>query len=139
VSGIPWAVGDTLVERTFPPVERLDLIRYAGASGDYNPIHTIDEEATRAGLPGIVQHGMLTMARAGLLFSPHLESGFLREFRLRFVGMVFLGEEVRLAATVTSRDETREEEAYGFEITAHVGQRTVARGSAELVVFRDSG
>lgn len=47
-----WKAGETLDTVTMKPVTRLDLIKYAGASGDYNPIHTIDKEAERAGLPG---------------------------------------------------------------------------------------
>ncbi|MDR2347648.1 MAG: MaoC family dehydratase N-terminal domain-containing protein, partial [Bifidobacteriaceae bacterium] len=50
------------------PVEvlltRADLVRYAGASGDFNPIHWSDEAARKADLPGVIAHGMLTMGRA---------------------------------------------------------------------------
>lgn len=53
----------------FPPqtfqVTRADLVRYAGASGDFNPIHWSDRVATSVGLPGVIAHGMLTMALAG--------------------------------------------------------------------------
>lgn len=50
--------GDRLESITLLPVSRLDLIKYAGASGDFNPIHTIDEAAEKAGLPGMIAHGM---------------------------------------------------------------------------------
>jgi len=46
-------------------VTRADLVRYAGASGDFNPIHWSDRVATSVGLPGVIAHGMLTMALAG--------------------------------------------------------------------------
>jgi acyl dehydratase len=46
-------------------VTRADLVRYAGASGDFNPIHWSDRFATKVGLPGVIAHGMLTMALAG--------------------------------------------------------------------------
>ena len=49
-----WNVGDELERRTLPPVTRLQLIKYAGASGDYNPIHTVDEAAEEAGLDGVI-------------------------------------------------------------------------------------
>ena len=56
---------------TLPPlrlrVTRADLVRYAGASGDFNPIHWSDRVASSAGLPGVIAHGMLTMALAGRL------------------------------------------------------------------------
>ncbi len=51
-------------ERVFP-VTRADLVRYAGASGDFNPIHWSDRIATKVGLPGVIAHGMFTMALVG--------------------------------------------------------------------------
>ncbi|MGZ5416448.1 MAG: MaoC family dehydratase [Nocardioides sp.] len=55
--------GDTLPEQTFT-VTRADLVRYAGASGDFNPIHWSDRVATSVGLPGVIAHGMYTLALA---------------------------------------------------------------------------
>jgi acyl dehydratase len=55
--------GEALEPQTFR-VTRADLIRYAGASGDFNPIHWSDRVATGVGLPGVIAHGMLTMALA---------------------------------------------------------------------------
>jgi acyl dehydratase len=57
-------VGARLPVRTFR-VTRADLIRYAGASGDFNPIHWSDRTAAKVGLPGVIAHGMLTMALVG--------------------------------------------------------------------------
>jgi acyl dehydratase len=57
-------IGAQLPARTFR-VTRADLVRYAGASGDFNPIHWSDRVATEVGLPGVIAHGMLTMALAG--------------------------------------------------------------------------
>src|SRR4051812_31298422 len=58
------AVGDALEPHEFP-VTRAALVRYAGASGDRNPIHWSDRVATSVGLPGVIAHGMFTMALAG--------------------------------------------------------------------------
>jgi acyl dehydratase len=57
-------IGERLPARTFR-VTRADLVRYAGASGDFNPIHWNDRFATKVGLPGVIAHGMYTMALAG--------------------------------------------------------------------------
>jgi len=57
------AAGDTLPEQTYT-VTRADLVRYAGASGDFNPIHWSDRVATSVGLPGVIAHGMFTLALA---------------------------------------------------------------------------
>lgn len=99
--------GDELQSIKLPPVTRLDLIKYAGASGDYNPIHTIDEEATRAGLPGIIAHGMWTMGNVTKLFTPYLEEGFISSYLVRFKGMVFLGDVVTLHGNVQSRSDKK--------------------------------
>ncbi|MDX8288608.1 MaoC/PaaZ C-terminal domain-containing protein [Metabacillus indicus] len=90
--------GTKLGSITLPPVDRLSLIKYAGVSGDYNPIHTIDEEAEKAGLPGIIAHGMWTMGSLGKLFSPYLNEWFIRDYSVRFKGMVFLGDVLTLEA-----------------------------------------
>ena len=57
-------VGAPLPEKTFP-ITRLNLVMYAGASGDFNPIHWDERFAKQVGLPDIIAHGMLTMAKAG--------------------------------------------------------------------------
>ena len=57
-------VGTELPEQLFR-ITRADLVRYAGASGDFNPIHWSDRVATGVGLPGVIAHGMFTMALAG--------------------------------------------------------------------------
>ncbi len=57
-------VGQALPAQSFS-LTRADLVRYAGASGDFNPIHWNDRTATAVGLPGVIAHGMFTMALAG--------------------------------------------------------------------------
>ena len=59
-----FRTGDDLPEQTYT-VTRADLVRYAGASGDFNPIHWNERFATKVGLPGVIAHGMLTMALVG--------------------------------------------------------------------------
>jgi acyl dehydratase len=69
---------------------RLDLIRYAGASGDFNVIHWSDRLATKAGLPGVIAHGMYTMAQAGRYVTELTgdDPGAVTEFSVRFSAMV---------------------------------------------------
>ncbi len=76
----------------------MDLIKYAGASGDFNPIHTIDGEAKNAGLPGIIAHGMWTMGNLAKLFTPYVEEGFIQDYSIRFRGMVFIDDVITLKA-----------------------------------------
>lgn len=135
MSGPPhWKTGDALEERTLPPVGRDQLRRYAEASGDPNPIHLSDEAAEAAGLPGVIAHGMLTVATMGLLFSPYLEHGHVRTFRSRFSGMVFLGDRLRVGGRVTGVEQTGEGRLYTFEVYARRGDDTVASGGVEFLV-----
>ena len=138
MSGAPeWNAGEDLEERTLPPVNRLQLIKYAGASGDYNPIHTIDEAAEEAGLPGIIAHGMLTVATMGLLFSPYLEHGYVKTFRSRFSGMVFLDDVLRVGGRVSGAEDTEEGRVYVCEVYARRDEDTVASGEVGFLVYRD--
>ena len=98
-------LGESLSEMELAPVERLDLIKYAGASGDFNPIHTIDAEAEKAGLPGIIAHGMWTMGNLAKLFTPYLSEGFIQNYSIRFRGMVFIGDVITLKAAVSEKQQ----------------------------------
>lgn len=107
-------VGESLEDIQLDPVSRIDLIKYAGASGDYNPIHTIDEEAKKAGLPGIIAHGMWTMGNLAKLFTPHYEEGFIEDYSIRFRGMVFLNDVITLKAVLKEKSE----ESLQFDVKA---------------------
>src|SRR3954463_4556916 len=132
-----WSVGDALEERTLPPVTRLQLIKYAGASGDYNPIHTIDEAAEEAGLPGVIAHGMLTAAALSLPFSPFLEHGYVKELKARFSGMVHLGDEITIGGHISKKEHSEEGCLYTFEVYASNGESTVASGTVGFLVFEN--
>src|SRR3954454_10753688 len=78
------AVGTELPEQVFP-VTRADLVRYAGASGDFNPIHWNERVATEVGLPGVIAHGMFTMALASRVVTDWAgDPGALVEYHVRF-------------------------------------------------------
>ncbi|MFW3170045.1 MaoC/PaaZ C-terminal domain-containing protein [Geodermatophilus sp. CPCC 206100] len=77
-------VGTELPEQTYR-VTRADLVRYAGASGDFNPIHWNERVATEVGLPGVIAHGMFTMALAARAVSAWAgDPGALVEYHVRF-------------------------------------------------------
>ena len=119
------AVGAELPEQTHR-VTRADLVRYAGASGDLNPIHWSDRVATGVGLPGVIAHGMLTMGLAARAVTEWAgDPAALVEYQVRFgrpvvvpdddtgaevtvrgrVGQVLDGGRVRVDLTVTSGGE----------------------------------
>jgi acyl dehydratase len=130
-----WTVGDELRERTLPPVNREQLRKYAEASGDRNKIHLSDEAARDAGLPGVIAHGMLTVATMGLLLSPYLEHGYVKTFRSRFSGMVFLGDTLEVGGRTTNAEETAEGRLYTFEVYARRGEDTVTSGELGFLVY----
>lgn len=124
--------GQSLEEVTLEPVTRLDLIKYAGASGDFNPIHTIDEEAAKAGLPGIIAHGMWTMGNLAKLFTPYYEEGFIQDFTVRFTGMVFLNDVLTLQAEV----EEKSEQSIVFNVSAiNQNGKTVIKGKVKFRLY----
>ncbi|NHC39657.1 dehydratase [Bacillus sp. MM2020_1] len=98
-------IGESVKEIQLEPVSRMDLIKYSGASGDFNPIHTIDVEAQKAGLPGIIAHGMWTMGNLAKLFTAYYEEGFVQEYSIRFKGMVFLNDVITLKATLKEKED----------------------------------
>lgn len=124
--------GDSLEEVTLAPVSRLDLIKYAGASGDFNPIHTIDEEAEKAGLPGIIAHGMWTMGNLAKLFTSYYEEGFMQDYTIRFKGMVFLNDVITLKAIV----EEVSEENMNFKVLAvNQNGNEVIKGNVQFLKY----
>jgi acyl dehydratase len=132
-----WEIGDELEERTFPPITRSQLTGYADASGDHNPIHTMDEAAEEVGLPGVIAHGMLTAATMGLLFSPYLEHGYVKELQARFSGMVYPGDELTVGGCVSGQEDSEDGCVYTFEVYASNGQSTIASGAVGFLVFGD--
>ena len=86
-------------------VRRSDLIRYAGASGDFNPIHWSDRVATSVGLPGVIAHGMFTMALAARAVEGWADGGEVVELGCKFTNPFVVpdddeGVEVEVAGTV---------------------------------------
>jgi acyl dehydratase len=77
---------------------RTDLVRYSGASGDFNPMHTDEPAAQAAGLPSVFGHGMFTAGMLAKLVSDYVGVGNLRSYRIRFTQQTWPGEV--LTATV---------------------------------------
>jgi acyl dehydratase len=101
------SVGTELPEQVYR-VTRADLVRYAGASGDFNPIHWNERIATEVGLPGVIAHGMFTMALAGRAVTAWTgDPGALVEYQVRFGRPVVVpdddaGAEVTVRGTVAA-------------------------------------
>lgn len=123
--------GDALPELVKAPVSRMQLVRYAGASGDFNPIHFDDEAAQAGGLDGVIAHGMLSMAFLGQLVENAFGAGACKRLEVRFQGMVALGEVITCRGVIT--EVVREARPYAVCAVEAVGAsgRAVTSGTAE--------
>ena len=107
---VTWEPGTVLPAQEYA-VTRADLVRYAGASGDRNPIHWSDRVATSVGLPGVIAHGMYTMALAARAVETWAGGpGRVREIGCKFTKPVVVPDDdagvlVRVAGTVRAVDE----------------------------------
>lgn len=127
------AKGDKLTALVKPPITREQLNAYAEASLDNNPIHLDDEVAKKAGLPGVIAHGMLTMAFFGEFLHQTLEEcgpGQIKEMSCRFKAMTFPGDVVTIAGTVRNASDGSVE--CDLEARNQKGELT-ANGHATLV------
>jgi len=98
-------IGDAIPKLVKPPVTHLQLVRYAGASGDFNPLHTDPKIGEMIGTGGIIAHGMLIMGFVGELLSDYVGPHALRKFNVRFRGMTRLGDEITCSGTITEKYE----------------------------------
>ena len=96
-------VGDELPPLVKPPVDRTQIARYAGASGDYNPLHVDEHLARNAGFPSILAHGMLAMGFLGELVVDWLRGARLRRYAARFVKIVWPGDVITCRGRVVDR------------------------------------
>lgn len=98
-------VGDSIPQLVKDPMTHLRLVRYAGASGDFNPLHTDPKVGEQIGTGGIIAHGMLIMGFVGQLLSDYVGPESLRKFNVRFKGMTRLGDLITCTGTVTEKYE----------------------------------
>jgi len=85
-------VGDSLPPVTKNPVTKVQLVRYAGASGDFNPIHTDDAAARQAGLNGVIAQGLLVMGFVGQAITTWAPRRYLKRFKARFTAVTQPGD-----------------------------------------------
>ena len=127
------AVGDIVAER-WVQLTRESLVRYAGASGDFNPIHYRDDVASAVGLPGVLAHGMLTMGLAVETIVPWLrDSGRILEYGVRFTRPVVVAPETGAQLKVVAKVGAVDDETARIDLTVTSGETTVL-GKAQVRV-----
>jgi len=87
---------------------RTDLVRYAGASGDFNPMHTDEVAAKEAGLPSVFGHGMFSMGLLGRAVTDWAGAGNLKVYGVRFTKQTWPGETLSTRIVVTGKEEAAE-------------------------------
>ena len=124
------------VGEALPPLAKQvtveQIANYAEASGDRNPIHVDEVFARAAGLPGVIAHGMLTMAFANQLITDWLgDRSMVKRLQGRFAGMVLPGDELTCSGTVASKDETSRRVVINVSVSNQRGEKVFTKGVAE--------
>ena len=127
------AVGDIVAEQTFA-LTRDALVRYAGASGDFNPIHYRDDVAQSVGLPGVLAHGMLTMGLAVQPVVDWLEDrGTVLDYQVRFTRPVLVDGESGATVHVVAKVGAVDDDGTRIDLTVTFEDQTVL-GKAQVRV-----
>jgi acyl dehydratase len=112
------AVGDTHEEVVVDDLTRTQLVQYAGASGDYNPLHSDEVFVTKvAGYPTVFAHGMLTMGMTGKMLTNFVGDGRLVRYGVRFKAQVWPGDSLTATATVKALREEAGQRLVDLEIS----------------------
>ena len=128
-------VGEKIPEQDFP-VQRLDLVKYAGASGDFNIIHWNERAATKVGLPNVIAHGMFTMATAVRVVTDWVgDPGAVVDYGVRFSAMVPVpdddkGAVIRVGGTV---EEKLDDNKVVVALSAYSGEDKVLTQARAVV------
>ena len=98
-------VDDALPSFETPPISRLTLALYCGASGDHNPIHVDTDFAKAAGMPDVFSHGMLSMAWLGQVLTRWVPQIAIRDYSVRFAAITQVGERIFCTGKVVEKFE----------------------------------
>ena len=110
------SVGESRSEE-FPALTRTMFVKYAGASGDFNPMHHDDTIATQVGNPSVFGHGMLTMGLAARVLTDWFGPEALRRYQVRFAKQVWPGDVLTATATVTGKRDADGEHLVDLDVT----------------------
>ncbi len=129
-------VGDTYEEEVCRNLSRTQIVQYAGASGDYNPLHSDEIFTTQiAGYPSVFAHGMLSMGMTGKMLTNYVGDGRLKSYGVRFTSQVFPGATLTATATITNIREENGEKIIDMDVSTKNEEGTeVVKGTASAVV-----
>ena len=121
-----YSVGNPIPELSTGPIQHMDLVRYAGASGDFNPIHTDPTFAKSVGLNGTIAHGMYVMAQLGRLATNWANPRQIRGIAVKFRDMTTPGQIVKCTGTVKKKQDEGRLLIVSIEATGDDGKVKVA-------------
>ena len=115
---------------------RTDLVKYAGASGDFNPMHTDEVSAQAVGLPSVFGHGMFAMGMLGTAVTDYVGVGNLASFKVRFTKQTWPGEVLTTNVVVTAKREEGGQKQIDLEceVANADGQVKVAGSAVALAI-----
>lgn len=126
-------VGDEIPRLVKEPVTEVQLVKYAGASGDFNPLHTVDATARLAGFDGVIAHGMLVMGFVAQALTAWLPNRCLKKLKVRFTAVTKPGDIITVTGRITAKKP--EENLIAGEIRAADQRGEVKiKGSFEAVL-----
>jgi acyl dehydratase len=127
-------VGTEIPAQTYP-VDRADLVKYAGASGDFNPIHWRERVAKSVGLPDVIAHGMFTMAEAGRFVTDWAgDPGAVVDYGVRFSSPVVVPDEGGATLEISGKvEEKLDDNKVVVALTATSGGQNVLRRAKAVV------
>jgi len=100
-------VGEEMPRLVKDPVTEVQLVKYAGASGDFNPLHTVDAVGKQAGFGGVIAHGMLVMGFVGQAITNWLPNRCLKRFSAKFTAAARPGDIITVTGKVTAKKENQ--------------------------------
>ena len=130
-------IGDQLPSLTLGPIGQADLVLYANASGDQNPIHIDQDFAKKSGLPDVIAHGMLIMSYLGRLLTNAVPQSQIKNFSVQFSNMTYLNQKVICTGKVLEKNSIDNKEVVTVSLKVEdlqgekkiIGQAIINSGS----------
>ena len=130
-------IGDQLPSLTLGPIDQADLVLYANASGDQNPIHIDQDFAKKSGMPDVIAHGMLIMSYLGRLLTNAVPQSQIKNFSVQFSNMTHLNQKVICTGKVLEKNSIDNKEVVTVSLKVEdlqgekkiIGQAIINSGS----------
>ena len=128
-------IGDEIPVLVKEPVTEVQIVKYAGASGDFNPLHIVHSFGEKAGFGGVIAHGMLVMGFLGQMLTDGLSGGFVRKFGVNFKAITKPGDTITCYGKVVNKFMDGQDHCIELELEAKNQKgETPATGRATAIL-----